>query len=240
MKILRIMAESRSIFHFKQFQLAHGNPGLKITTEACLFGAWAQQFAVGNVLDIGTGCGLLGCMIAQENPTCTLTGLEIQEDVGVLARENVLKLPYSIEIVTNSLQTFTGQFDFIISNPPFFTDHLPNPNASKQIAMHTDTLSPKELAQGIAKNLTQSGRFTVLYPPFGMKEFKQEANKLGLYINLEVEVKHENGRETLRIMALGSRSVSALKSEILCIKNKDQSYTDEFTKLLKPYYLIFD
>ncbi len=240
MKILRIMAESRSIFQFKQFQLAHGNPGLKITTEACLFGAWAQQFATGNVLDIGTGCGLFVCMIAQENPTCTLTGLEIQHDVGVLARENVLKLPYSIEIFTGSLQTFSGQFDFIISNPPFFINHLPNPNVSKQLAMHTDTLSPKELAQGIAKNLTQSGRFAVLYPPFGMKEFKLEAEKLGLFINQEVEVKHERDRETLRVMALGSRLGGDIKSEIIGIKNSDQSYTDEFTKLLKPYYLIFD
>jgi tRNA1Val (adenine37-N6)-methyltransferase len=94
------MAESRSIFQFKQFQLAHGSPGLKITTEACLFGAWAQQFASRKVLDIGTGCGLLASMIAQENPSCTITGLEIQADVGVLARENVLNLPYSIEIIS--------------------------------------------------------------------------------------------------------------------------------------------
>ena len=30
------------------------------------------------------------------------------------------------------------------------------------------------------------------------------------------------------------------KSEMLCIKNPDQSYTAEFIELLKPYYLIFD
>lgn len=234
------MAESRSIFQFKQFQLAHGNPGLKITTEACLFGAWAQQFAAGNVLDIGTGCGLLACMIAQENPTCSITGLEIQTDVGVLARENVLHLPYSIDIQTNSIQRFVGQFDFIISNPPFFIDHLANPDASKQIAMHTDNLSPVELAEGISNNLNPSGQFAVLYPPLGMKKFESEANKMGLYIHHFVEVKHQLDRETLRIMALGSRMKGAQKTELLCIKNPDQSYTAEFTKLLKPYYLIFD
>lgn len=234
------MAESRSIFQFKQFQLAHGNPGLKITTEACLFGAWAQQFASGNVLDIGTGCGLLACMIAQENPSCTITGLEIQVDVGVLARENVLNLPYSIEIITESIQRFADQFDFIISNPPFFMDHLANPNASKQIAMHTDHLSPAELSEGISKNLNQDGQFAVLYPPFGMKQFEVEAKKLGLFINHLVEVKHQKDRETLRVMALGSRCAGVQKREMICIKNPDQSYTLEFIHLLKPYYLIFD
>lgn len=239
-KIQRIMAESRSIFQFKQFQLAHGNPGLKITTEACLFGAWAQQFAAGNVLDIGTGCGLLACMIAQENPTCTITGLEIQADVAVLARENVLNLPYSIEIITESIQSFADHFDFIISNPPFFMDHLANPNASKQIAMHTDRLSLAELAEGISKNLNPDGQFAVLYPPFGMKQFELEANKLGLFINHVLEVKHQSDRETLRVMALGSHHAGMQKREIICIKNPDQTYTAEFSNLLKPYYLIFD
>jgi tRNA1Val (adenine37-N6)-methyltransferase len=230
------MAESRSIFQFKKFQLAHGNPGLKITTEACLFGAWAQQFASGKVLDIGTGCGLL----AQENPNYTLTGLEIQADLAVLARENVVNLPYSIEIITESIQRFVDHFDFIISNPPFFMDHLANPNASKQIAMHTDHLSPAELAEGISKNLNPDGQFAVLYPPFGMKQFEVEAKKLGLFINHLVEVKHQKDRETLRVMALGSRHIGVQKREMICIKNPDQSYTAEFIHLLKPYYLIFD
>lgn len=234
------MAESRSVFQFKQFQLAHGSPGLKITTEACLFGAWAHQFASGNVLDIGTGCGLLACMIAQENPNCTLTGLEIQADLAVLARENVVNLPYSIEIITESIQSFTKHFDFIISNPPFFIDHLANPDVSKQLAMHADSLSPAELAQGISKNLNPEGQFAVLYPPFGMKQFELEANKLGLFINHVVELKHQNDRETLRIMALGSHHDDMQKREMLCIKNPDQSYTAEFSNLLKPYYLIFD
>jgi tRNA1Val (adenine37-N6)-methyltransferase len=234
------MAENRSVFQFKQFQLAHGEPGLKITTEACLFGAWAQQFAQGNILDIGTGCGLLACMIAQEHPACSLTGIEIQAEVAVLARENVLKLPYSIEIKTGAIQTFSGQFNFIVSNPPFFVNHLENPDASKQIAMHTDALSPAELAQAIAKNLCIYGQFAVLYPPFGMKQFEFEAAQLGLFINKRVDVKHQMERDTLRVMALGSRKTASEQPETIYIKNANQSYTQEFIELLKPYYLIFD
>jgi tRNA1Val (adenine37-N6)-methyltransferase len=234
------MAENRSVFQFKQFQLAHGEPGLKITTEACLFGAWAQQFAHGNILDIGTGCGLLACMIAQEHPACSVTGIEIQAEVALLARENMLKFPYSIEIKTGAIQTFSGQYDFIVSNPPFFANHLENLDASKQIAMHTDALSPAELAQAIAKNLCIDGQFAVLYPPFGMKQFEFEAAQLGLFINKCVDVKHQMERDTLRVMALGSRKTVSEQPETIYIKNADQSYTQEFIELLKPYYLIFD
>jgi tRNA1(Val) A37 N6-methylase TrmN6 len=73
-----------------------------------------------------------------------------------------------------------------------------------------------------------------------MKQFEIEAKKRGLFINHLVEVKHQKDRETLRVMAVGSRLTGMQKSEMLCIKNPDQSYTAEFIELLKPYYLIFD
>ncbi len=235
------MAENRSIFQFKQFALAHGNPGLKITTEACLFGAWSAQFPQQNTLDIGTGCGLLIGMLAQAHPNTHFTGIEIQSEVAQLAAENISELRNStIQIHANSLAEYVGQHDFIICNPPFFINHLKNSIASKNQAMHSDTLSPAELATGIQRLLSPDGKFTVLYPPVGMKQFEQAANAIGLYINHLCEVKHQNSHETLRWMAQGSFQDSRQETEILCIKKEDKSYTPEFIQLLKPYYLIFD
>jgi tRNA1Val (adenine37-N6)-methyltransferase len=235
------MAENRSIFQFKQFALAHGNPGLKITTEACLFGAWSAQFPQQNTLDIGTGCGLLIGMLAQAHPNTHFTGIEIQSEVAQLAAENISELRNStIQIHANSLAEYVGQHDFIVCNPPFFINHLKNRIASKNQAMHSDTLSPPELATGIQRLLSPNGKFTVLYPPVGMKQFEQAANAIGLYINQRCEVKHQNSHETLRWMAQGSFQDSRQETEILCIKKEDESYTPEFIQLLKPYYLIFD
>jgi len=235
------MAENRSIFRFKQFALAHGKPGLKITTEACLFGAWSAQFPQKNTLDIGTGCGLLVSMLAQAHPNCQFTGIEIQADVAELAQKNVSGLSNpSIEIQATSLVEYTGQHDFIICNPPFFINHLKNSIASKNQAMHSDTLSPKELAEGIRRLLNPDGKFTVLYPPVGMKQFEAEAMKQGLFINQICSVNHQEGHETLRLMAQGSFYEGREETHNLCIKTPDESYTTEFIDLLKPYYLIFD
>ena len=241
MKIRRIMAENRSIFQFKQFALAHGNPGLKITTEACLFGAWSAQFPQKNTLDIGTGCGLLVSMLAQAHPTSHFTGIEIQKEVALLALENINGLSNpSIDIQAMSLLDYASQHDFIICNPPFFINHIKNSVSSKNQAMHSDTLSPTELAAGIKQNLSPDGKFTVLYPPEGMKQFEQAANALGIFINQICEVKHQSSHKTLRLMAQGSLKELRKETQTLCIKNSDESYTSEFTDLLKPYYLIFD
>ncbi|MEY2895516.1 MAG: tRNA(1)(Val) ((37)-N(6))-methyltransferase [Bacteroidota bacterium] len=235
------MAENRSIFQFKQFSLAHGNPGLKITTEACLFGAWSAQFPQQNTLDIGTGCGLLIGMLAQAHPKTHFTGIEIQSEVAELAVENVRNLPNShIQIHANALADYRGKHDFIICNPPFFINHLKNSDASKNQAMHSDTLSPADLAAGISHLLSPEGKFTVLYPPVGLKQFEAAAKKMGLFLNQICEVKHQSNHETLRIMAQGSFHSSPETKQIICIKEADGSYSAEFIARLKPYYLIFD
>lgn len=235
------MAENRSIFQFKQFALAHGNPGLKITTEACLFGAWSAQFPQQNTLDIGTGCGLLIGMLSQAHPNAHFTGIEIQPEVAKLAEENTSSLPNAhIQIHANALENYSGKHDFILCNPPFFINHLKNRDASKNQAMHSDTLSPAELASGIQRLLSPEGKYTVLYPPVGMKQFEEAAKEMGLYVNQICEVKHQASHETLRLMAQGSFQEGRKVQEMLIIKNPDESYSDAFIRLLKPYYLIFD
>jgi len=106
--------------------------------------------------------------------------------------------------------------------------------------MHSDTLSPEELAEGIQRTLSPEGKFTVLYPPVGMKQFEEAANKRGLYMNQICEVKHQATHETLRLMGQGSFHADKIEKEILCIKNNDDTYSPAFINLLRPYYLIFD
>ena len=232
------MAENRSIFSFKTFALAHGNPGLKITTEACLFGAWAQQFVEGNVLDIGTGCGLLAAMIRQKHPEVDISAVEVQSDVAELARENCRDM--QIQVLQTNIQAHVGIYDFIISNPPFFSNHLPNETKSKHISLHDDLLSPADLAKSIAKLLHNSGTFAVLYPPLGLQQFEIEANTLGLFIHRILHIKHSPTHSILRSMAIGSFDKRGLQEEEIVIKDSANTYSHAFRDLLKPYYIIFE
>ena len=237
------MAENRSTFEFKQFSLDHGNPGLKISTEACLFGAWASLNARGSCLDIGTGCGLLASMMAQANTACRVKALEIHPEVALVASENFAQSPFKerLQVIQKDVSTYQPdvKFDFICTNPPFFTNHLPATDPARHMAIHADHLSPADLAKSIDRLLAAEGEFAVLYPGDVLALFEQSLENVGLYINEKVNVLSKPDSPVLRVMARGSRIEILPDERSLPIKNEQGDYSPEFIELLRPYYIIF-
>jgi tRNA1Val (adenine37-N6)-methyltransferase len=237
------MAENRSTFEFKQFSLDHGNPGLKISTEACLFGAWASLYARGLCLDIGTGCGLLASMMAQANTACSVIALEIHPEVALVASENFEQSPFKdrLQVIQSNISVYHSEvkFDFICSNPPFFTNHLPATDPARHMAIHADHLSPVDLANSLDRLLAAEGEFAVLYPADVLALFEQSLENLGLYINEKVNVLSKPDSPVLRVMARGSRKEKLNEEHSLPIKNEQGDYIQEFIELLRPYYIIF-
>ena len=237
------MVESRSTFEFKQFSLHHGNPGLKISTEACLFGAWASLKARGKCLDIGTGCGLLASMLAQANSTCTVNALEIHPEVANVAAENFNNSPFKerLHVIEANVLTFNSEekFDFICSNPPFFTNHLAASDEAKHMAIHADHLSPADLAASIDRLLSEKGEFAVLYPAAVLGLFEQSLQANGLFLHQKVTIHSNPSSPVLRVMASGSREKSLVKEGRINIKTEQGDYMPEFIELLRPYYIIF-
>ena len=71
-------------FRFKQFTVWHDRCAMKVGTDGVLLGAWAGQERFGeiqgnhprNILDIGTGSGLIALMLAQRFPQARITGID--------------------------------------------------------------------------------------------------------------------------------------------------------------------
>ena len=238
------MGGSRSVFTFKQFSLAHGNPGLKISTEACILGAWAHSFAHGKILDIGTGCGLIACMLAQSNPEVNIDAIEIHQEVATLAWDNIKNSPFNnqIQVISSDIRALStnNSYDFIISNPPFFSNHLPATLQDKQIAIHDDELNFVDLIASIKKLLKPGGKFAVIYPKEVMDKFENEMGKTGLYVHQFLSIFPNPKSKLLRVICLGSTNKEEIAIENLYIKDEKNEYTEAFKLLLNPYYLIFE
>ena len=106
---------------------------MKVTTDSCVFGAWAAkqikqlEEKPGKVLDIGCGTGLLSLMIAQINKT-TIDAVEIEENAFQQANENISNSPWHDLIQTHHADILNFQpevkYDCIITNPPFYENEL--------------------------------------------------------------------------------------------------------------------
>ena len=224
---------------------------MKVTTDACLFGAWmaeevrSQESGVGSQqsLDIGTGTGLLLLMLAQKNPGVEIIGVEIDEDAWKQAKENINSSPWKnrIDVLEGDVKdhNFPEKFDLIISNPPFYENEIRSATDSKNIAHHSENLTIKELLVIIKDNLSKTGSFFLLLPYKRNEEIKKLFKDQQLHISKIILVRQSVNHEYFRIFIKGSLIAEEKETEFdeLSIRDGKQQYTNEFVNLLKDYYL---
>jgi len=232
-------------FRFKQFTVFHDRCAMKVTTDACLFGAWCaeaikkEKFKIKNCLDIGTGSGLLSLMIAQETDV-QIDAVEINKDAAEQAKENVEHSPFkNIEIFNQDILGFNPQkqYDAIVCNPPFYEDELQSADVLKNQAHHSSNLRFAELLIKINELLLDNGSFFLLLPFKRRDEIQDHLQQHSFFIWEEVSVKQTENHSPFRWLIQGKKFPVdvAQKGEVIIKKNS--AYSVEFVDLLKEYYL---
>ena len=83
------------IFHFKQFSVCQDRCAMKVGTDGVLLGVLAGYGPMCNVLDIGTGTGVIALMLAQRFPDAHITGIDIAPDAASQAADNFAASPWA-------------------------------------------------------------------------------------------------------------------------------------------------
>ncbi|MFA6057380.1 MAG: methyltransferase [Taibaiella sp.] len=243
-------------FQFKQFKIEQDCCAMKVSTDACIQGAWASKWLQLNrpaaglkILDIGTGTGLLSLMLAQLNPESSIDAVELNNDAFLQAKQNFSSSPWANKLTAHyySLKDYLVEsehdqenklYDFIICNPPFFHNHLQAQQKARNDARHSISLSKEELAHAVSLLLDEQGFFCIMYPQTEWNEWLRVGKGQDLYAQLTVEVKPKASMVPNRIIGLFSKKNNQhSKTETLVIYEEDKNYTEQFKALLQPYYL---
>lgn len=217
---------------------------MKVTTDACLFGALLPDAQpTNNVLDIGTGTGLLSLMYAQRFPDASITAIEIEPNAAAQANNNIKNSPFfsKISLYLQDVLTYfpLQKFSVVFCNPPFHTKQLASPNFAKNVAHHQAGLTLPQLFEKANQLLLPEGELMLLLPFYRKNEAIQLGSQFGFSLTNLISFRHSANHAPNRFVGtwqLGTTGIATATSEII-FKNEDQTYSDNFKRLLSPFYL---
>lgn len=233
---------SNSYFEFRQMRIEQDQCAMKVSTDACIQGAWTPiSTEIKTVLDIGCGTGLLSLMLAQRNNELHIDALEIDPLAAKQAKENVANSIFShqISVIACDAKTWKKEspYDIIICNPPFFSQSLKGNNPSRNMARHNDEFSFDDLLNVIDINLKNDGTASILLPFSELKRWESALSKTTLIATISLLIKPFKHQMPNRVIMILSKKEGTNMTKELVIYQAPKQYSSEFTDLLRPFYL---
>jgi tRNA1Val (adenine37-N6)-methyltransferase len=180
-------------------------------------------------------------MLAQKS-SVGIDAIDIDLNACKQAKENAIECAWSdrISIHNISFQEFSAsarkKYDLIVSNPPYFSD-APKPHTVERIqSRHTDLLPFNDLAAGVKKIISPSGKFCVVLPCREGKNFMDIALRSGLFTNKILHVRTVHGKEKRMLLELSLQMKPIIEEEIT-IQNGERTFSKEYAELTREFFL---
>jgi tRNA1Val (adenine37-N6)-methyltransferase len=228
-------------FYFKQFKVNQSQSAMKVGTDGVLLGAWVNAIQPHNILDIGTGTGLIALMMAQKFPAAQITAIEPEMSAFQEAVNNFNESQWSDRIVAKNttLQHFKTdeKFDLIVSNPPFYNSTFKELEEKRAKARHSASLSYSDLLISCSKLLNNNGLCFFILPFSEEGFFLEMARKCRLFPVEICRVRGHQDAPLKRILIALAFHESELKETELTIEISRGTYTEAYINLVKDFYL---
>ena len=233
------------MFHFKRFSIDDSNCGMKVGTDAVILGAWTEVCEAKNIIDAGSGSGIISLMMAQRTSDAQIKAIEIDDNACRDARNNVANSPWKsrIEVINADVIEFPMKHTsplLVISNPPFYSETLRSPEQSRALARHDDEFGVGSLIKLAGKFLSfQHDSLAFIAPSERDEEieFLLSLSRLSPYRITHVYSK--KCRRAIRTLwqAGCDKFNYSCESTDLYICDQNGMYTDEYMRLTSEFYL---
>ncbi|KFD39398.1 methyltransferase [Schleiferia thermophila] len=217
----------------------HEDSSFKIGTDALLFSAVIRGINdISSVLDVGCGCGIVGLSYIGKHRTSRLTGIDVHLPSVQRAAANAALNGLNDRSVFYQAD-FTRfptdeKFDLIVSNPPYFQNHLKSMSEEKNLSRHLSGELTYDVL--ISKAAEVCGKFTSLILPWFYRDRVIRlavAGRLHLCRAIDFWSK-PSSKQPVRSVLVFSKVPGKMpvETERYFIRNEDNSYHSDYSKLI--------
>ena len=191
----------------------------------------------GELLDIGSGSGILGLLIANDYQKISLNQCEIQEMFQFFSTKNAQINKINANLYKGSFgdMNFDKKFDFCVSNPPFYhSDVIKSENKSLKIARYNDSLPLEVFIKKSASILKNDGKFFFCYDSKQINEIIILLNKYKFNLEALQFVHPKNTKDATLILVYArknSKSLTKIFNPLVVFDNNN-----DFTKEVQDIY----
>ncbi len=194
-----------------------------------------------NIVDLGTGNGIIPILLFARNNTVNITGIEIDERSCELARLNVLRnnLEKNINIINADFRkeadNYNKLFDAVVTNPPYIPigSGACSPNISLAQARHEVNATLNDVLISANKLLKDNGRFYIVHRAARTVEIISKMKTLGLEpkkIQFVHSAKNDNAFLVL-IEAHKASKENVIIAKPIILYDENGQYTKEINEI---------
>ncbi len=210
--------------------------------DAVLLSGFASAPKGGQVIDLGTGTGVIPILMKAKTQAAHFVGLEIQPESAEMAKRSVALngLEESIDIVEGDIKMAAelfkpSSFDVVTSNPPYMESGggIKNDFSPKAIARHEVLCTLDDVAYAAERLLKFGGKFYMVHRPYRLADIICSLRGHKLEPKRIRFVHPYSGREPNMVLVEAVRSGKPMLKVMppLVIYKDNGEYTDEIVDI---------
>lgn len=228
---------------FKKLKIIQDTNGFRFGIDSVLLTEFAKDIKHGkNIIDLGTGTGILGILLSKKVYPKSIIGVEIQKEVADMAQKSVRlnSLDNIFKIINSNiidLKLPKNYYDVVITNPPYKKAEtgVISKNIKQQISRFEMYADLDDWIRVSSELLNSKGSFYMVYRVNRLTELFKILNKYKLEVKrmrfVHSKLKEQSNLVLIKAVKNGN---TFLKIENpLVIYNEDGSYTEEIIKIYK-------
>ena len=192
----------------------------------------------GELLDIGSGSGILGLLLRKDYINITLNQCEIQKMFQFFSLKNAQTNKIYSNLYEGSFEDveFGKFFDYCVSNPPFYHGNvIKSENESLKIARYNDSLPLESFIKKTAKVLKNDGKFFFCYDSKQINEIIVLLNKYKFNLEALQFVHSKTTKDATLILVYARKSSKSLTKIFnpLIVFDENNDFTQEVQDIYK-------